>query len=291
MAREALGKGLDVILKRSQQAQQTAAAPAVVELPIDRIQPNARQPRKVFDDESLQELAGSIREHGLMQPLLVRALQDNQYELVAGERRWRAAGLAQVPTVAAVVREVSDQETLIFALVENLQREDLNIVDEADALARLQDEFKFTHEEIGAMLGKARPTVTNMLRLRDLPRAVIDLLREEQLNMGHARALLQLKQIDQTHVARRVVNGGMSVRATETLVNKMLGRTGPSNPVADKIDTDPHVNELERELTDLLNAPVSIRVGKRNPGKGAISIKFTSLDELDGILAHLRKRI
>ena len=291
MAREALGKGLDVILKRSQQTQQTAAAPTVVELPIDRIQPNTRQPRKVFDEESLQELAGSIREHGLMQPLLVRVLQDNRYELVAGERRWRAAGLAQVPTVAAVVREVSDQETLIFALVENLQREDLNIVDEADALARLQDEFKFTHEEIGAMLGKARPTVTNLLRLRDLPRAVIDLLREEQLSMGHARALLQLKQIDQTHVARRVVNGGMSVRATETLVNKMLGRTGPSNPVADKIETDPHVNELERELTDLLNAPVSIRVGKRNPGKGAISIKFTSLDELDGILAHLRKRI
>lgn len=261
----------------------------VIDLPIDRIRANAQQPRSNFDQEALEELAASIRKNGLMQPVVVRPLDDNLYELVAGERRWRAAGLAQVGSVSAMVREVSDEQMLIFALVENLQREDLNIVDQAEAMARLQDDFHFTHDEIGAMLGKARPTVSNILRIRELPRAVRKMLQGEQLNLGHARALLNLKKIDQTRVAQTVINLGLSVRATEAMVNKMLGRgSGEAPEIEIKTERDPHVEALERELSEKLNAPVTIRVGKRFRGKGSISIRFTSLDELDGILAHLR---
>ena len=290
MAREALGKGLDVILQRTTQQKQTAESSMVIDLPIDRIHPNERQPRTNFDPETLEELAASIREHGLVQPVVVRPMHDNMYELVAGERRWRAAGLAPVASLPAVVRNVSDEQMLIFALVENLQREDLNVIDQAEAMARLQSEFHFTHKEIGAMLGKARPTVSNILRIRELPREVRKMLQAEQLNLGHARVLLNLKKIDQARAAQSVVNLGLSVRATEAMVNKILGRNdGATAPIEIERERDPHVDALERELSEKFNAPVTIRVGKRFRSKGSISIRFTSLDELDGILAHLRR--
>lgn len=288
MARSPLGKGLDELLKMQGMTQDVTGQPdehtKILHVPIERIEPSFAQPRSRFNQESIEELAQSIRETGILQPLIVRPEQDNKYQLIAGERRWRAAGLAQMESLPVVVRDVSDEEAVVFALVENVQREDLNVVDQADAYARLNEEFGLTHEEIGRMLGKARASITNALRLRELTPEVLQSLRDGDIEMGHARAITALEPKDQARVARSVIQRHMSVRNTELLIQR-LKKTPTS-----RREVSPDTLRIERELSDKIGAPLSIRLSGKSARKGSVVIRFTTLDELDGILDHLRRQ-
>ena len=255
-------------------------------LPIDKIRRSAFQPRQHFDKESLQELADSIRAQGLVQPVLVRRFADN-YELVAGERRWRAAQLAGLHDIPAIIRELDDQAVAAVALVENIQRKDLNPLEEARALHRLQHEFGMTHDGVAEAVGRSRTAVTNLLRLLELGPEVKLMLERGELDMGHARALLTLGKDAQLELARKVVSQGLSVRATEQLVRD-LKDPGPGQQAAEKpdVEDDPDIQMLTRNLSAKLGAAVTIR---HNPkGKGKLEISYNSLDELDGILKHIK---
>ncbi|MCY4144211.1 MAG: ParB/RepB/Spo0J family partition protein [Gammaproteobacteria bacterium] len=288
MARTPLGKGLDELLKShgvlGETGEQTTQLGRVIEVSIERIEPNPLQPRSRFNQETLEELAASIRETGVLQPLIVRPAADGRYQLIAGERRWRAAGLARVETVPIVVRDVSDEEAVAFALIENIQREDLNVVDEAQAYGRLNEEFGLTHEEIGQMLGKARATITNRMRLRELIPEVLNALRGGDIEMGHARALLALEPHEQAQVKDAIIQRHISVRNTEQLIKRLRKRKTAKPKVS------PDTLRLERELSDKIGAPLAIRMSGRSNKKGSVVIKFTNLDELDGILEHLRRK-
>ena len=288
MARTPLGKGLDELLKShgvlGETGEQTTQLGRVIEVSIERIEPNPLQPRSRFNQETLEELAASIRETGVLQPLIVRPAADGRYQLIAGERRWRAAGLARVETVPTVVRDVSDEEAVAFALIENIQREDLNVVDEAQAYGRLNEEFGLTHEEIGQMLGKARATITNRMRLRELIPEVLNALRSGEIEMGHARALLVLEPHEQVQVKDAIIQRHISVRNTEQLIKRLRKRKTAKPKVS------PDTLRLERELSDKIGAPLAIRMSGRSNKKGSVVIKFTNLDELDGILEHLRRK-
>lgn len=287
MARAPLGKGLDELLKMQgvsgEDVGRSDHQTRVIQVPIERIQPSSIQPRSRFDQENIEELAQSIRETGILQPLIVRPEKDDKYQLIAGERRWRAAGLAQLERLPVVVRDVTDEEAVIFALVENIQREDLNVVDQADAYARLNDEFGLTHDEIGRMLGKARASITNALRLRELIPEVLQSLRDGEIEMGHARAIIALEPEDQARVTNAVIQRHMSVRNTELLIKRLKKKTITRREIS------PDTLRLERELSDKLGAPLSIRLSGKSAKKGSVVIRFTSLDELDGILDHLRR--
>ena len=229
MARAPLGKGLDELLKMQgvsgDDAGRSDDQTSVIQVLIERIQPSSIQPRSRFNQENIEELAQSIRETGILQPLIVRPEKDGKYQLIAGERRWRAAGLAQLERLPVVVRDVNDEEAVVFALVENIQREDLNVVDQADAYARLNDEFGLTHDEIGRMLGKARASITNALRLRELIPEVLQALRDGEIEMGHARAIIALGPEDQAKVTNAVIQRHMSVRNTELLIKRLKKKT------------------------------------------------------------------
>lgn len=287
MARTPLGKGLDELLKMQGMSGDATGelddTTKVIQVPIERIRPNPIQPRSKFNQENIDELAQSIKETGILQPLIVRPMKDDEFQLVAGERRWRAAGVAQLATLPVVVRNITDEETVVFALVENIQREDLNIVDQADAYARLNDEFGLTHEEIGRMLGKARASITNALRLRELIPEVLQALRNGDIEMGHARAIIALEPKDQAHVANAVIQRHMSVRNTELLIQRLKKKTITRREVS------PDTLRIERELSGKLGAPLSIRLSGKSTKKGSVVIRFTTLDELDGILDHLRR--
>lgn len=287
MARTPLGKGLDELFKSQgvlgESSGQREIGDQIVEVPIEQIRPNPSQPRSRFDQDTIEELADSIRETGVLQPLIVRSESEGIYQLIAGERRWRAAGLAQKSVVPAIVRDVTDEEAIAFALIENIQREALNVVDEADAYARLHDEFGLTHEEIGHMLGKARATISNALRLRELIPDVLAALRNGDIEMGHARAMLTLEPHEQAKVASAVVQRQMSVRNTELLIQRLKKRKVTRQEVS------PDKLRLERELSEKIGAPTSIRMSGRSTKKGNVVIKFTTLDELDGILSHLKR--
>ena len=231
-----LGRGLDALLGAAAQAQPAGAEPApgtgpahsdnlLKELAVDLIQRGKYQPRKDMDQESLQELANSIKAQGVMQPIVVRPVSDRKYEIVAGERRWRATQLAGLDSIPAVVRDVPDEAAIAMALIENIQREDLNPIEEAVALQRLQQEFELTQQEVADAVGKSRSTVTNLLRLTTLQEDVRRLVEHGDLEMGHARALLALEGGDQSHAASQVVGKGMSVRQTESLVRSLLERS------------------------------------------------------------------
>lgn len=287
MARAPLGKGLDELLKM-QGVSGDDASPSddktrVIQVPIERIRRSPIQPRSRFNQENIEELAQSIRETGILQPLIVRPERDDKYQLIAGERRWRAAGLAQLETLPVVVRDVTDEEAVVFALVENIQREDLNVVDQADAYARLNDEFGLTHDEIGRMLGKARASITNALRLRELIPEVLKALRNGEIEMGHARAIIALEPEEQARVAHAVIQRHMSVRNTELLIQRLKKRTVTRREVS------PDTLRIERELSEKIGAPLSIRLSGKSTKKGSVVIRFTTLDELDGILDHLRR--
>ena len=252
-------------------------------LPLDVIQRGKYQPRLDMHQESLQDLADSIAAQGVVQPIVVRAIAAGRYEIIAGERRWRAAQLAGLHEIPSVVREVEDRAAIAIALIENIQREDLNPLEEARALERLIKEFELTHEQAAEAVGRSRAAVSNLLRLLDLEEAVKQLVEQGELEMGHARALLALSGKQQLEAARQVVNRGLTVRATEGLV-KSLQRPGPAKP--EKPRKDANIQRLETDLSDKLGARVAIREGRG--GKGKLEISYNSLDELDGVLAHLR---
>jgi len=251
-------------------------------LPVDVICRGRYQPRIDMHKESLQDLADSISAQGVLQPIVVRRLDTGDYEIIAGERRWRAAQLAGLHEIPAIVREVEDRAAIAIALIENIQRENLNPMEEAASLDRLIREFELTHEQAAEAVGRSRAAVSNLLRLLDLDAAVKAMVERGELEMGHARALLSLSSQVQIEAARQVLARGLSVRATEGLVKHLqqprAGRPSPPRK-------DPNVRQLEASLADRLGASVSIRPGRG--GKGKLEISYNSLDELDGILEHI----
>ena len=261
----------------------------LLEVPVEMCQRGKYQPRRDIDQTSLEELAASIRNQGVMQPIILRAIAsesaaDASYEIIAGERRWRAAQLAGLTTVPAVVKDVPDEAAMAMALVENLQREDLNAMEEAYALSRLNQEFGLTHQQVADIVGKSRAAVSNTLRLMSLHKDVKLLLENGDLEMGHARALLGLEGENQVAAAKEVVNRGLSVRQTEALVKSAQA---PKSEKATKSDViDPNISRLQTDLSDTLGVPVSFSHSEN--GRGKLIIKYNSLDELDGILDHIK---
>lgn len=255
----------------------------LAEIPVEFIQRGKYQPRRDMHPEALEELAESIKVQGVMQPIVVRPIDNDRYEIIAGERRWRATQLAGLEKIPCVIREVPDEAAIAMALIENIQREDLNPMEEALALKRLQDEFKLTQQEVANAVGKSRTTITNLLRLIALTGDVKKLLEHGDLEMGHARSLLSLDSSDQRNIARQVVAKGLSVRQTEALVRKIQqGDTAKPNTEKDE-STD--IKNLEVGLSEKIGVPVSI--GHTAKGKGKLVLAYNSLDELDGILVHL----
>lgn len=282
-----LGKGLDALLGERKTSELGAidGNEELRFLPVDMIRRGQYQPRQDFGDEALQELAASIKAQGVVQPILVRPLSGNgDYEIIAGERRWRAAQLAGLHEIPVVLRQIDDQTAMCMGLIENIQREDLNPLEQAQGLARLLDEFDMTHEGIADALGRSRSTITNLLRLLELDSRVKKLLIEGKLEMGHARALLTRPAAEQAALANTVVSQGLSVRATEALVRQE--GTGNKKKTGKKAAKDPDTQRLETELGETLGARVSFRHSKR--GKGVLEIHYNSLDELEGILKHIK---
>ena len=277
-----LGRGLDALLSGSDRPHGDEQR----NLPVERLRPGKYQPRTQMDEGSLGELAASIRVQGVMQPILVRAVDGTpgaeRYEIVAGERRWRAAQLAGLGEVPVLIRSIPDEQALAMALIENIQRENLNPLEEAQGLQRLIDEFGLTHQQAADAVGRSRPAATNLLRLLQLTAAVQDMLMAGKLDMGHARALLPVSTGQQVGLAQRVVQKGLSVRETERLVHQLLNP--PKNVPAKAIDRD--LLRLQEELSDGLGASVLIRANKKGAGK--VTIDFGSLEQLDGLLSRIR---
>jgi len=285
--KKGLGRGLDALLSPRQKGgdRETGFEDELTSLPVDKLQRGRYQPRMHMDETALSELADSIKSQGLVQPIVVRPSGGaGQYEIIAGERRWRAAQMAGLHDIPVVVRDVPDQVAMCIALIENIQREELNPIEEAQALSRLIKEFEMTHETIAAAVGRSRSSVTNLLRLLELEKEVRQLLETGQLEMGHARALLALKNNDQVIAARHVSKKGLSVRATEAYV-KNYYKAGMARRAA-KLSKDPNITHLEQEISEYLSATVNIRHQK---GKGTVEIKYHSLDELQGILEKIKK--
>lgn len=260
---------------------------SVVEVPLEEISRGTYQPRRHFDDEALQELADSIAAQGLIQPIILRK-RAGGFELIAGERRWRAAKLIGLDRIPAIVREMTDGTVAAVTLIENIQREDLNPLEEAQALQRLKKEFNMTHQDVADAVGRSRAAVSNLMRLLDLDSRVADMLLEGKIEMGHARALLSLPDDQQHLIAMKVYANGLSVRATESLVKDSGGaRTSRGTTGASRQSSkSSHIKTLENDLSEKLGTTVSIQHGAGN--KGSISISYHSLDELDGILKHIR---
>lgn len=305
--RKGLGRGLDALLSASARqsgnnasgaaAQQAEAGvvdaanmPVVdagpkdgrlLDLPVEFLRRGKYQPRRDMHEEALQELADSIKAQGLMQPIVVRPVGADQYEIIAGERRWRAAQLAGMDTIPSVIRDVTDEAAIAMALIENIQREDLNPVEEAVALKRLQDEFELTHQEVAEAVGKSRTAVSNILRLLNLCVDVRTMLERGDIEMGHARCLLTLSEDQQRALARHIVAKGLSVRQAETLVRNTL-EAKKASPVK-SVSAD--IEKLEEGLSEKIGVPVSVQHSAK--GSGKLVLKYNNLDELDGILAHL----
>ena len=253
-------------------------------LPVEYLQRGKYQPRRDMDQEALEELAESIRQQGIMQPIIVRELGKNSFEIIAGERRWRAAQLAGLDKVPTIIREVEDNAAVAMALIENIQRENLNAMEEAMALQRLQEEFDLTQHQVAEAVGKSRSTVTNLLRLIQLTDEVKLMLEHGDLEMGHGRAMLALRPEQQIQAARLVESRSLSVRQTEALVRKLLDEQKEKPLTEMKANKD--VERLEEDLSEKIGASVSIQHSSK--GKGKLTIKYNSLDELDGILKHIR---
>ncbi len=275
-----LGRGLDALLG---EPPDTIDAQSVTHVPVDLLDRGRYQPRKRFDEQALRELADSIRASGVVQPLVVRSTPQGRYELIAGERRWRAARLAGLDRVPVVVRELTDAAALAVSLIENIQREDLSAVEEARALARLVEEFSLTHEEVAGRVGRSRSAVTNLLRLLSLEPSVLDLLEEGRLEMGHARALLALSGADQARLAAQFADRGVSVREAERLIRSRQGGVRSRHTAT---ETDPDVRALAQELSERLGARV--RLLHRAGGAGRLVIDYGSLEELEGLLERFR---
>ncbi|MDX5407019.1 MAG: ParB/RepB/Spo0J family partition protein [Chromatiaceae bacterium] len=280
-----LGRGLDALLTSNRASNSSAANPSSSELqqlPIEFLTPGKYQPRKDMSQEALEDLASSIRAQGVIQPIVVRPVAKDKFEIIAGERRWRASQLAQLSEVPCIVKDVPDEAAVAIALIENIQREDLNAMEEAVALERLLTEFALTHQQVADAVGKSRASVTNLLRLNQLNDDVKLLLEHGDIEMGHARALLALKDTEQSDAGRLVAAKQLTVRETENLVRRILE---PKPVVAEK-PRDPDVVSLEQRLSERFAAPVQISYN--NKGKGKLEISYSSLDELDGIIAKLQ---
>ena len=292
-----LGRGLDKLLggvaakasaaDAAGAADQSAAGQTDSELrhlPVDLIQRGKYQPRTDMHEEALQELANSIKVQGVMQPIVVRPIAGDRFEIIAGERRWRATQIAGLDTIPAVIRLVGDESAIAMALIENIQRENLNPVEEAMALKRLQEEFALTQQEVAEAVGKSRTTVTNLLRLMSLNHDVRLMLERGDIEMGHAKALLGLPPEQQSEAAKSVSGKGLSVRQTEVLVRKLLEK--PADKRAEAPRQDPDINRLEQSLSERIGARVEIQHSSK--GSGKLTLRYNSLDELDGILAHIK---
>jgi ParB family chromosome partitioning protein len=282
-----LGRGLDALLATSQAVRSSDSEipekqTELEKIPVEFLQPGKYQPRKDMSSEALEELASSIRSQGIIQPIAVRQISENKYEIIAGERRWRAAQIAQIDVIPCLIKNVPDESAVAIALIENIQREDLNAMEEAQALDRLMVEFELTHQEVATAVGKPRTTVTNLLRLNNLNDDVKLLLEHGDIEMGHARALLALQGDAQNEAAQIVSGKGLTVRDTENLVRRLL------EPAKDKVAVKENsdVQRLQTELSENLGAPVSIAHNAK--GKGKVVINFSSLDQLDGILDHIK---
>ena len=287
-----LGRGLDALLGATRQPPPTTTAAEgadanerITRLPLEHITPGRYQPRRAFDPDALRELADSIAAQGVIQPIVVRGVGPERYEIIAGERRWRASQQAGLSEIPVVIREVDEPTAVAIGLIENIQRADLNPLEEAAALERLLTEFRLTHQQIAEAVGKSRSSITNLLRLQELNPDVKTWVTQSQLEMGHARALLGLKGPQQSAAARQVVADGLSVRDTERLVRRLQQAAEPPAPPAARSEPDPNVRALLNDLAERLGAQVQIQHGPRGGGK--LVIAYHSLDELDGILAHI----
>jgi ParB family chromosome partitioning protein len=299
--RKGLGRGLDALLGGQNRVSPpvdgeisavSATMPVVnpgprdgqmVDVPVEYLQRGKYQPRRDMHDEALQELAESIKAQGVMQPIVIRPIDVDRYEIIAGERRWRACQLAGLEKIPAIIRDVPDETAIAMALIENIQREDLNVVEEAVALKRLQDEFTLTHQEVADAVGKSRTAVSNILRLLNLCAEVRTMLERGDLEMGHARCLLSLAEDQQRLLARQIVAKGLSVRQAEALVRsaqeEQKAQKSPARASAD-------IEKLQEGLSEHIGVPVQVQHGAKGAGK--LILKYSSLDELDGILNHLK---
>jgi ParB family chromosome partitioning protein len=280
-----LGRGLDALLSGS---DETVGGESLHSIAIDRIVTGKYQPRTHMDEGSLAELASSIKAQGIMQPILVRPVDGGRFEIIAGERRWRAAQRAGLKEVPALVRKVPDQAALALALIENIQREDLNPLEEAQGIARLISEFRLTHDAAAAAVGRSRSAVSNLLRLTQLPKQVQGFLLAGKLDMGHARALLALSGAQQVAAASKVVAEQMTVRDTERLVRDMLAPAARRKSRTATAGRDADLLRLQEELAESLGARVRIDVASK--GAGRVVIAYSSLEQLDGILVRLRRK-
>ena len=285
--RRKLNRGLEALLgsgvlgnAAQSGAKQAPGGAPTSELPIERLQRGQYQPRREFDQDALQTLADSIAAQGVLQPILVRRITEDRYEILSGERRWRAAQLAGLGHIPAVIRDVSDEAAIAIGLIENIQREDLNPVEEGLGLKRLQDEFGLSQDAVAQAVGRSRPAVANLLRLLNLEPEALGMLERREIDAGHAKVLLALSGGEQIRAARQVVKRGLSVRQTETLV-KGFGAERATAP-----SIDPNVSRLEQDLSSQLGAKV--RIQHQQSGRGRLEIHYTSLDELDGILGKIR---
>jgi ParB family chromosome partitioning protein len=278
-----LGRGLDTLLGG---ARLEGAAERLRMIALERLSPSAFQPRREIDSGRLQELADSISAQGIVQPIVAREVEGERFEIIAGERRWRAAQLAGLAEIPVIVRKVSDQAALAIALIENIQREDLNAMEEAEALKRLLDEYRMTHQQLADSVGKSRATITNLLRLNELHPEVKALLMTGAIEMGHARALLGLDLAQQTVAARHIVDRRLTVRAAEALVQGWGDSVSHPAAVLPPAQ-DPDIRRLQDDMSSQIGAPVVIRHGPK--GAGQIIIKYSSLDELDGVLVRFRR--
>lgn len=286
MKKSRLGRNLDMLLSGQpfeDLVQGTSPKEELRLLPIEWLQAGRYQPRREFSKDALEDLANSIRTQGIINPIVVRLISENRYEIIAGERRWRAAQLANLNEVPILIKDISDETALAISLIENIQRQDLNPLEEAEGIQRLVNEFQLTHQEIAKTLGRSRTTITNLLRLLSLAPPVKLLLQQGQLEMGHARALLSLEGHLQIQAAEKVVKNKLSVREIERLIqNGTLIKSEISSPFK-KMDTD--VQQLERQLSETLGAKVYFK--QTIQGKGQLVIHYNNLEELDGILSHI----
>ena len=279
-----LGRGLDALLGESGAVMGDVAPDKLQQLPVELLQRGQFQPRRQIDKEALDDLANSIAKQGVLQPIVARKLPSGDYEIIAGERRWRAAQQAQLDRVPVVVRELSDEDAMVIGLIENLQREDLSPIEEARGMQRLIEEFTMTHQQVADSVSRSRAAVSNILRLLSLQSDVSSLLEQGQLDMGHARALLSLDEAMQQKAAQQIIKSGMSVRQAESLVRRLQEEN--ANPVTKVKEKDPDIRHLEESLSEKLGTHVEIKLGSR--GKGKLVIDFHGNDVLQGILEKIR---
>ena len=291
--RQSLGKGLDALLGFSEDQveageetrKQAPGDGVLLEIPVEFLQRGKYQPRRDLNPQALQELANSISQQGVMQPIVVRTLGENKYEIIAGERRWRATQKAGIDKIPAIIRDISDETAIAMALIENIQREDLNAIEESQALIRLQDEFKLTQQQVAEAVGKSRAAVANLMRLASLDTAVQRQLELGEIELGHAKCLLALDGVQQIKAGREVAANSMTVRQTEALVKRMqLGAAGPGS--AKHYTADADIIRTQEDLSEKIGAAVLIKHNSK--GSGTLTVKYNSVDELEGILAHIK---